>query len=155
MKLSSFIEKYGNCEIKDIDKMKDLVVIAERFKPKNGECFYYISPRNIIFNANWQNDDGDNFYYNLNRIYKTKEECERHIEIHKKFKEASCVPDWGCDNDVITIGYNHELGRLYFHHTYIIEYPNLYYFSSLKEIDKLIKEFGEGDIKKYILGAYD
>lgn len=52
MKLSSFIEKYGNCEIKNIDKMKDLVVIAERFKPKNGECFYYISPRNIIFNAN-------------------------------------------------------------------------------------------------------
>lgn len=155
MKLLDFIEKYGNCEIKDIDKMKKIIISTERFKPINGESYYYISVGNNIGESKWYNDELDNSYYSLNRIYRTRQECERYIEIHKKFREVSCVPNWGYDNDVITIAYNTELGRLYFHHTYIVEFPNLYYFSSLKEIDKLIKEFGEADIKKYILGIYD
>lgn len=65
MKLSEFIEKYGDCEV--TEDMLDIVNPKGDWKPKLNAEYWYISGGEV-FNIMWENDSCDLFYLNKQKL---------------------------------------------------------------------------------------
>lgn len=58
----------------------------QRWKPKNGEWYYYIDDRLRIIEsmANWHDEEADNSRYELCNCFRTKQEAEEAVDKIKK-----------------------------------------------------------------------
>ena len=57
-----------------------VVEVKERWKPKNGESYFFISGDGLVNLSDWDNDVFDNYYYNFGNCFRTKEEAEKALE---------------------------------------------------------------------------
>lgn len=101
--------------------------------------------------AHWGDNTIDNYRKDFLRIFKTKKECERYLEIQKAFKDESknFEPNWKDGNqDKYYLYYDHDENSVEISwNTWCGQ--AILYFEVLKE---LISRFGEEDIKKYYFG---
>lgn len=62
-------------------------IVRKPWKPKNGECYYYVNPNGGTFGAHWNNCSCDFYNYKLGNCYRTPEEAnadsKKWIEFYK------------------------------------------------------------------------
>lgn len=155
MKLKEFVDQYGNYEIKNVGKLKDLLVDKnKKWKPNKGQNYYYVNTNGSVYISCWENSYIDNYRYNFMIIFKTEQECERYLEIQLACQEASFEPDW---EDTFQYKYcfcyQHENNTIRIDFFTYTNYNSQFYFESKEIAQSLIDRFGEKDIAKYVLGV--
>lgn len=135
-----------------IDELKNVKIEDDAFLQR-GDKYWYVNDYGIVSYDCWGDDYSDNYRKDFLRIFKTKEECERYLEIQMAFKEASFKQDWKDFNQrKYYFYYDYCDKAMVISKWYSIRYPNADYFESEKVIKDLVERFGEDDVKKYYLG---
>ena len=97
MKLKDFLEKHGEVEItkEQEEQIKNFFKIkgSKRWKPNNGENYYYIDYDGDVDDYFFTGDSSDEFLYFTNNCFKTKEEAEFHLEKLKVYYELKNFAD--------------------------------------------------------------
>ena len=157
MKLSDFINKYGDCEVSE-EKEKMIQKPKGKWMPGEGEEYWFVCGIGTVSRDVWYSGYSDNYRRDLLRIFKTEYEAERYLEIQKAFKEASFEPDWNKD------GQGHEkytfnivkdcTGEFVLTRNKVnsIFSSSQFFFNNTNVMYELTEKFGEKDILKYIFG---
>lgn len=155
MNLKEFLDKFGNCEIKDVDKLKDLLIDKnKKWKPNERETYWFVSDLCHVSETINVCDISDYYRFNFLRIFKTQQECKRYLEIQLACQEASFEPDWGKDEHYkYFFSYNHNNNSIIIDSCLRIDSGCIFYFKSIAIAQSLIDRFGEKDIAKYVLGV--
>ena len=138
---------------KQLEELKNVKIGDDGF-PQDGDIYWFINNFGDVDCIKWGNNEIDNYRKDFLRIFKTKNECYRYLEIQVAFKEESkkFKPDWK----------NRYQSKHYIYYSF---YDNdirididwgcracIDYFESEEVIKELINRFGEEDIKKYYFG---
>lgn len=153
MKLSEWIEEYGDCEItEDIEKM--IKSKKGKWKPKDREEFWYINSDGYVCRGYYVDDNYYKYTTDFLRIFKTSEEADRYLEIMEACKAASFEPDWEDSSQgkyyFTYVHKAHEVNICVSMHT---NFGGQFYFKSKDVAQELIDKFGEKDIVKYVLNV--
>lgn len=152
MNKQEYEERIAKLE-KELNKLKEVEIVDDEF-PRPGEQYWFIDSMGDAFCDAWYNNMIDNYRKDFLRIFKTRKECERYLEIQEAFKEKSkkFEPNWkdgsqnkyylyyDHDENSVEISWNTWCGQA------------ILYFESREVLEELISRFGEGDIKKYYFG---
>lgn len=152
MNRKEYEERIAKIE-KELDELKEVEIVDDEF-PRLGEQYWFVDSVGNVFGDCWYDSTADNYRKDFFRIFKTKEECFRYLEIQEAFKEESknFEPNWkdGSQNKYY----------LYYDHSdncvevdlYVACQETILYFESKEVLEELITRFGEEDIKKYYFG---
>lgn len=152
MNRKEYEERIAKLE-KELDELKEVEIVDDEF-PRLGEKYWFVSVGKGINSCCWCNTEGDNFRKDFLRIFKTKEECKRYLEIQEAFKEESkkFEPNWKDGNqDKYYLYYDHSDNCVEVD-LYVECQETILYFESKEVLEELISRFGEEDIKKYYFG---
>lgn len=159
MKLSEYIEKYGDCEVTDeIDKC--IVKMPKTvYDLKYGDEYFFLTESGIVQGGIWRDDMISLSILSIGNMFLTEEDAEFAIErlnviaeLKKYAKEFSDEEwkDYDLDKYYIMFDYNN--------HVINIDYANRVkgngiYFESPQKVQEATKAVGEDRIKKYYLGV--
>lgn len=159
MKLSEYIEKYGDCEVTDeIDKC---IVKAPKtvYDLKYGDRYFFLTASGIVQGATWSNDGSDFNRERIGNTFLTIEDAEFAKERLKVIAELKKYAKEFSDEE----GKNMNLPKHYLFYDYedhVISIGCVYYskgngiyFESKEKAQEAIKAVGEDRIKKYYLGV--
>lgn len=63
-------------------------IIKNPWKPKNGNCYYYVAENNKISKVVWDDDNFDLAFYAVGNCFKTQKDAEEHImEIKERLQK--------------------------------------------------------------------
>lgn len=96
MKLSEFIDKYGNCEVSD--ELLGMINSKDEWVPKLKEGYYCITGVGSVSNNTFKGGDYDKFRVDKRNCYQTKEEAQIALDMYNFCKERSFEPDWEDSN---------------------------------------------------------
>ena len=152
MNRKEYEERIAKLE-KELKELKEAEIEDDEF-PRLGEQYWFVDSVGNVFGDYWYDSMADNYRKDFLRIFKTKKECERYLEIQKAFKEESkkFEPNWkDVNQDKYYLFYDHaensvEIGWS----PWCVQ--AVLYFESRKVLEELISRFGEEDIKKYYFG---
>lgn len=166
MKVKDLLKNVENVELtpEQEKQIKDYLGIKDnkRFKPKQGEKYYYIYPDLSLANTHYDcgfSSDRDRVAYG--NCFKTSEEAKfaaEQIKVYqelKNFAEENNDPmDWEDPmQDKTFIMYDYNLGGLRATYNCWQKALGTIYFSSNKLAEQAIKKVGEDRIKKYLFGV--
>lgn len=159
-------QEYEN-KIKDLEKQIEELKMAKieepqskRWKPEYDDDYWYVDSFGIVKDTSRNTDSFDNWTMLTGNCFKTKEEAEEHkkqIEYTARYKnyieEHSEPLDWENDNQRKYFAcynfYKEEISC-----DYCYEFLSFdIYASSVEIILDAIKEIGEDNFKKYVLGV--
>lgn len=152
MNRKEYKERIARLE-KELDELKEVEIEDDEF-PRLGEQYCFVDTDGYVVYAHWDDNTIDNYRKDFLRIFKTKKECKRYLEIQKAFKDESknFEPNWkDCDNHKYHLFYDHNNNSIKISWGVMIQYDTLY-FKNEKVLKELITRFGEEDIKKYYFG---
>lgn len=138
---------------KELNKLKEAEIEDDEF-PKYGQAYWFVETDGYVVYAYWGDNTTDNHRKDFLRIFKTKKECERYLEIQKAFKEESkkFEPNWKDTNQSkYCLYYDNYKNSVVIHLVITVQHKTLY-FESREVLEELISRFGEEDIKKYYFG---
>ena len=103
MKLSEFIEKYGDQKIDEKDLKETLNIKDKVWLPDVGEKYYYVSPTGrVLANGYYDISERSKSIIEHNRVFQTREEAEFEAErqkfmlyMEREFARNSDPIDWG------------------------------------------------------------
>ncbi len=159
MKLSEYIEKYGDCEVTDeIDKC--IVKMPKTvYDLKYGDSYFSLTALGTIMPAIWHNVDSDWNRERIGNVFLTEEDAKFAIERLeviaelKKYAKEFSDEEWektnlpkyylyfDCNNYVISIG------------SMCFSKRNDIYFETEEKAQEAIEAVGEDRVKKYYLGV--
>lgn len=155
MNRKEYEERIAKLE-KELDELKEVEIVDDEF-PRLGEQYCFVDTDGYVVYAYWGDNTIDNYRKDFLRIFKTKKECKRYLEIQKAFKEESknFEPNWkDGSQDKYYLYYDYDRDNI----EIILAWSNraaTLYFESREVLEELIARFGEEDIKKYYLGIED
>ena len=138
---------------KELDELKEAEIEDDEF-PRLGEQYWFVNSDGYVVYAHWDDIAVDNYRKDFLRIFKTKKECKRYLEIQKAFKEKSknFEPNWkDGSQDKYYLYYDHSDNCVEVD-LYVACQETILYFESKEVLEELITRFGEEDIKKYYFG---
>ncbi len=159
MKLSEYIEKYGDCEVTDeIDKC--IVKMPKTvYDLKYGDSYFSLTALGTIMPAIWHNVSSDWNRERIGNVFLTEEDAKfaserlKVIAELKKYAKEFSDEEW----------YDSNIEKYYPYYKYndysINKWFNRYtrhsglYFQTVADIDIAIAAVGEEDFKKYYLGV--
>lgn len=159
MKLSDYIEKYGDCEVTDeIDKC--IVKMPKTvYDLKKGDGYFYLFNTGTIENAVWSCHQIDDDRLFIGNVFLTKEDAKfaserlKVIAELKKYAKEFSDEEWMNQSIVkhfIMFDYeDHAINIGYVLSTKISDI----YFESEEKAQEVIKWVGEDRVKKYYLGV--
>ena len=158
MKLSEYIEKYGDCEVTDeIDKC---IVKMPRtvYDLKDGDRYFFLTNVGTITTGIWRYDDSDYNRLRFGNVFLTKEDAKfaskrlKVIAELKKYSKEFSDEEWSnAKLPKYYISYNYGSG-LCVCASWIVKDSKLY-FESKEKAQEAIKWVGEDRVKKYYLGV--
>lgn len=165
MKLSEYIEKYGDFEINE-EKAKELIIERKgRWKPEDGDTYYYIRSNGDIFDCEWDNDSLDKGCFTINNVFKTIAEAKFEVEKRKVFVKLQDYADLYNEREIDWRDLESDIKKYYLTYDYngeeiVIDETyscynggNSVYFTSIETAKKAIETIGEDRIKKYLFGV--
>lgn len=138
---------------KELNELKEAEIEDDEF-PKYGQAYWFVEIYEHVVYAYWGDNTIDNYRKDFLRIFKTKKECERYLEIQVAFKEKSknFEPNWkDCTQDKYYLYYDYDRDNI----EIILAWSNrvaTLHFESREALEELISRFGEEDVKKYYFG---
>lgn len=158
MKLSEYIEKYGDCEVTDeIDKC---IVKAPKtvYDLKYGDSYFFLTALGTIMTGIWHNDNIDRDKLSLGNMFLTKEDAKfaserlKVIAELKKYAKEFSDEEWSnAELPKYCISYSYGSG-LCVRASWIVKDSKLY-FEGIEKAEEAIKWVGEDRVKKYYLGV--
>ena len=152
MNRKEYEERIAKLE-KELKELKEAEIEDDEF-PRLGEQYCFVDTDGYVVYAHWGDNIIDNYRKDFLRIFKTKKECERYLEIQKAFKDESknFEPNWKDGNqDKYYLYYDHDENSVEISwNTWCGQ--AILYFESREVLKELISRFGEEDIKKYYFG---
>lgn len=158
MKVKDLLDKYGEYEIQPEFESNIKSILGILGRVQDGDKCCVVNEDGEIRTINKFNTDCPyhQFHYQLNRIYRTREECERYLEIHAALKKVSFEPNWNDGQQPkFYLVYNWMNHLVDFDCSYQFQNSSSYYFKDSSTINSLIERFGNDDIAKYVLGIWD
>lgn len=152
MNRKEYEERIAKIE-KELDELKEVGIVDDEF-PRLGEQYWFVNTDGYVVYAYWGDSTIDNYRKDFLRIFKTKKECKRYLEIQKAFKEESkkFEPNWkDCTQDKCYLFYDYDRDSIGISWAWSNRVATLY-FESREVLEELIERFGEEDIKKYYFG---
>lgn len=152
MNRKEYEERIAKLE-KELDELKEVEIEDDEF-PRLGEQYWFVDSAGNVFGDCWYDSMVDNCRKDFLRIFKTKKECERYLEIQKAFKGESkkFESNWkDCDSRKYYLFYDHNDNSIKIGYLLTIQFKSLF-FESREVLEELISRFGEEDIKKYYFG---
>lgn len=159
MKLSEYIEKYGDCEVTDeIDKC---IVKGPKtvYDLKYGDGYLFLTNLGTIMTAIWHNDDSDHNRLRFGNVFLTEEDAKfaskrlKVIAELKKYAKEFSDEEWQNQSIVkhyIIFDYeDHVINIGYVCFTKVSDI----YFESSEKAQEAIEAVGEERVKKYYLGV--
>ena len=156
MKLSDYIEKYGDCEVTDeIDKC---IVKGPKtvYDLKYGDEYFFLTNLGMIMTGIWHNDDSDHNRLRFGNVFLTEEDAKfaserlKVIAGLKKYAKEFSDEEWSNAKLLkYYISYNYGSG-LCVCASWIVKVSKLY-FESEEKTQEAIKWVGEDRVKKYYL----
>lgn len=151
--------------IKDLqDKLAEAEKIevdeSKRWVPDFGDDYFALYGTGVVDTSKWENDKCDRWRYLTGNCFKTKKEAEEYkkqIEYTARYKnyieEHSEPLDW-CNETQrkYFAGYNFSREKITTDYNYTFQHFDIY-ASSEQIIWDAIKEIGEDNFKKYVLGV--
>ena len=105
MKLSEYIEKYGDKQV-DVDKLSEFIIEDKVFEPKANEDYFFISVNGVV-GKTARNRDSDEDLIRYQQVYRTEAEAEFARDkaiflefMRKEFLRNSDVIDWKNGNQI-------------------------------------------------------
>jgi hypothetical protein len=130
-----------------------------RWKPEEGDTYWFINDIGDICKSTWDNVNTDRKRYLIGNCYQTKEECEfarEKLKVIAELKEYAEPKDraWDGKNSHYFFYYDYD----YTERKVNIDWTtmakqNEIYFESKEKARQAMEEVGEGRIKKYYLEA--
>lgn len=159
MKLSEYIEKYGDCEVTDeIDKC--IVKMPKTvYDLKDGDRFLFLTNSGTIMTGIWHNDGIDHNRLRFGNVFLTEEDAKfaserlKVITELKKYAKEFSDEEWmNKDLPKYFIGFEYKFGGF---SCYIanLRRGSEIYFESIQKANEAIEAVGEDRIKKYYLGV--
>lgn len=136
-------------------KIEEKKVETGRWKPEEGDIYWFVDDIGCIGNSRWDNDNIDKKRYAIGNCYQTEEECEFAIEKLKviaelKEHEESKNRAWNMKNIHFHIYYDYTKKEVNIGYAIFIK-RNGIYFESKEKARQAIDAVGEDRIKKYFL----
>ena len=159
MKLSDYIEKYGDCEVTDeIDKC--IVKMPKTvYDLKKGDGYFYLFNTGTIENAVWSCHQIDDDRLFIGNVFLTKEDAKFASERLKVIAELKTYAkefsdeEWeDFDLNKYSIRYDCQTFRVYVSCCFLSKGAELY-FESKEKAKEAIESVGEDRVKKYYLGV--
>ena len=159
-------QEYEN-KIKELEKQIEELKMAKieepqpkRWKPEDKETYWLIDCGGDIKDVLWHNDKFDNWCYLTGNCFKTEEEAEEYkkqIEYTARYKnyieEHSEPLDWNDKDNKYMACFNFDDNKIDVDCYYISKNQGAVYASNEQVIWNAIKEIGEDNFKKYVLGV--
>lgn len=152
MNKQEYEERIAKLE-KELKELKKAKIEDDEF-PRLGDQYWFVSTDGYVVYACWGDNSFDNYRKDFLRIFKTKKECKRYLEIQKAFKDESknFEPNWKDDNqNKYCLFYDYDENSVKISWSMWCRQAILY-FESREVLEELISRFGEEDIKKYYFG---
>ena len=152
MNRKEYEERIAKLE-KELDELKEVEIEDDEF-PRLGEQYWFVDSVGNVFGDCWYDSMADNYRKDFLRIFKTKEECFRYLEIQEAFKEESknFEPNWkDGSQDKYYLFYDNISNSIKISYLSTAQIKSLF-FKSKEILEELISRFGEEDIKKYYFG---
>ena len=161
-------ERIAKLEVAKIEELQ-----LKRWKPKYGNRYYFITSDAIVGFNIWNSNDADKWRYLTDNCFETKEEAEeykkqiKYTARYKNYIEEHSEPiDWNRDGENKQVKSQAKYYAVFKYNSrkfdveYIdVEYTvnwkaqGIIYASSEQIIWNAIKEIGEDNFKKYVLGV--
>lgn len=138
---------------KKLNELKEAEIEDDEF-PRLEEQYWFVDSAGNVFGDCWYDSMADNYRKDFLRIFKTKEECFRYLEIQEAFKEESknFEPNWKDGNQTkYCLYYDYDENSLKIS-GWSTRRQAILYFESREVLEELISRFGKEDIKKYYFG---
>ena len=116
VKLEEIEQKLNECQ-KALAELKESK--KEKWKPKEGEEYYYRDSDGDDGSLYWHDTQSDNWRYNNLPIFKTREECKKYWHFMDTVKEKSYEfskeewKDWGVEKHYISYDFENECFCVY------------------------------------------
>ena len=152
MNRKEYKERIARLE-KELDELKEVEIEDDEF-PRLGEQYCFVDTNGYVVYAHWDDNTIDNYRKDFLRIFKTKKECKRYLEIQKAFKDESknFEPNWKDGNQTkYCLYYDYDENSLKIS-GWSTRRQAILYFESREVLEELISRFGKEDIKKYYFG---
>lgn len=154
MKLNELIAKYGEYEVNEEELMKSLKepVKPGRWKPKNGETYYFIRPYGAIGSFRYSEDSSDSDWLSIGNCFQTMQDAERAVEylkIRAELLDAGGIERTGWDNHSDYCYTIRCLGGRVANTLGIPCTANVMAFKSKYDADNAINKVGEERLLKY------
>lgn len=152
MNRKEYKERIAKLE-KELKELKEVKIEDDEF-PRLGDQYWFVDTDGYVVYSYWDDNTTSDYRKDFLRIFKTKKECERYLEIQKAFKEESkkFEPNWKDGNqDKYYLYYDHSDNCVEVD-LYVACQETILYFESKEVLEELITRFGEEDIKKYYFG---
>ena len=148
MKLSEFIEKYGDCEV--TDELMEMVKPKGDWKPKNGEKYYFIISSLEIIYETYVNAETDNNRLSKRNVYQTEEEAQFALDMYHFCKERSFEPDWE-NGDQDKFGLYLNLARRQKGYWKYLDVNTFvpFYYPSKEAVQEIIDKYSFEELEKY------
>ena len=159
MKLSEYIEKYGDCEVTDeIDKC--IVKMPKTvYDLKYGDRYFFLTVSGTAQRGIWSNDGSDFNRERIGNVFLTEEDAKfaserlKVIAELKKYAKEFSDEEWMDKNlPKYYIGLEYECRGLSCYMAHWMRGLDLY-FESEEKAQEAIEAVGEDRIKKYYLGV--
>lgn len=153
-------QEYEN-KIKELQDELEKLKAVKRWKPENGDIFYAVCVDGDVGIFEYNNEDFHEGMYLIGNCFKTSEEAEEYkkqIEYTARYKnyveEHSEPIDFENDKQckyLVEFSYNGHIIQV--SEYYALKKQGAIYASSPEIIRNAIKEIGEDNFKKYVLGV--
>ena len=159
MKLSDYIEKYGDCEVTgEIDKC--IVKMPKTvYDLKYGDSYFFLTVSGIVQEGIWRNDDSNFDRERIGNVFLTEEDAKfasgrlKVIAELKKYAKEFSDEEWDdCTLSKYSIRYDCRDGGVSPSCCFLSKGAELY-FENKQKVQEAIKAVGEDRVKKYYLGV--
>ena len=146
MKLSEFIEKYGDCEV--TDELMEMLKPKGDWKPKKREEYYFIISSLEICHDTYSNSGYDNNRLSKRNCYQTKEEAQFALDMYNFCKERSFEPDWEDDNqNKYFLSLDEKAVVAGYRYSYRDFLP--FYYPTSEAVEEIINKYSFDELAKY------
>lgn len=143
MNRKEYKERIARLE-KELDELKEVEIEDDEF-PRLGEQYCFVDTDGYVVYAHWDDNTIDNYRKDFLRIFKTKKECKRYLEIQKAFKDESknFEPNWKDGNQTkYCLYYDYDENSLKIS-GWSTRRQAILYFESREVLEELISRFGK------------
>lgn len=148
MKLSEFIEKYGDCEVSD--ELVEMISPKGDWIPKKGEEYCLITTVLGICYDNYSNTECDNNRLSKRNVYRTEEEAQFALDMYNFCKERSFEPDWEDDSQCKYYLYLYYRNKeVNFNYTDSFNHCYPFYYPSKEAVQEIIDKYSFDELATY------